>query len=256
MTPTVVRQRLKLASVSPQLMALYREGDMTLDCLMAFTVSDDHTAQEAAWFEASDWQRSPHAIRQRLTAAHVKADDRRARFVTVAAYIAAGGSVVTDLFQAESEGYLTDPALLDRLAGERLEREAEAVRGEGWAWVEIAPDVDYERLRSFGETKGKPQPLPAKQAKALAKAEREADTLREIDDLTDEQADRLDALETEIATLSEPDYLWSDRQKAKAGAIVSIAHDGKLIVRRGLIRPEDMKASKAEDGGEAETSGN
>jgi len=116
-------------------------------------------------------------------------------------------------FQTESEGYLTDPALLDRLAGEKLEREAAAVRGEGWKWVEIAPDADYDRLRSFWEVKGKPQPLPAQQAKALAKAEREADRLREIDDLTDEQADRLDALDTDIATLSEPDYLWSDRQK-------------------------------------------
>ena len=253
-TPTVVRQRLKLASVSPQLMALYREAGMTLDCLMAFTVSDDHEAQEAAWFEASGWQRSAHAIRQRLTAAHVQADDRRARFVTVAAYVAAGGGVVTDLFQTESEGYLTDPALLDRLAGEKLEREAAAVRGEGWKWVEIAPDADYDRLRSFWEVKGKPQPLPAQQAKALAKAEGEADRLRELDELTDEQADRLDALDTEIAALSEPDYLWSDRQKAKAGAILSIGHDGQLVVLRGLIRPEDMKAAKADDG-EAEPSG-
>ena len=109
-TPTVVRQRLKLAAVSPKLMALYREGDMTLDCLMAFTVSDDHEAQEAAWFDASGWQRSAHAIRQRLTAAHVQADDRRALFVTVAAYVAAGGAVVTDLFQTEGEGY---PALAE-----------------------------------------------------------------------------------------------------------------------------------------------
>src|SRR5271154_2431700 len=30
-TPTVVRQRMKLASVSPKLMALYRKAEMTLD---------------------------------------------------------------------------------------------------------------------------------------------------------------------------------------------------------------------------------
>ena len=144
-TPTVVRQRLKLAAVSPKLMALYRKADMTLDQLMAFTVSDDHAAQEAAWFDAPDWQRSAHAIRQTLTAAHVRADDRRARFVTVEAYVAAGGSVITDLFRAESESYLTDPALLDRLVNEKLEREAEAVRQEGWKWVEIMPDPAARR---------------------------------------------------------------------------------------------------------------
>jgi hypothetical protein len=40
---------------------------MTLDLLMAFTLSDDHAAQEAAWFDRPDWQRSAHAIRQTLT---------------------------------------------------------------------------------------------------------------------------------------------------------------------------------------------
>jgi ParB family chromosome partitioning protein len=247
-TPTVVRQRLKLAAVSPKLMAIYRKGEMTLDCLMAFTVSDDHKAQEAAWFEASDWQRSGHAIRQRLTAAHVRADDPHACFVTVAAYVAAGGGVVTDLFQTESEGYLTNPALLDRLVAEKLESEAAPVRGEGWAWVEIMPDADYGTLRSFGEIKGKPQPLPPQQAKALAKAEREANKLSEIDDPTDEQAERLDALETEIRALSKPDYVWSGQQKAKAGAILSIGRDGQLRVLRGLIKPEDKQAVKTEEG--------
>jgi ParB family chromosome partitioning protein len=246
-TPTVVRQRLKLAAVSPVLMNLYREAEMTLDQLMAFTINDDHAAQEAAWFDAPDWQRSAYAIRQRLTAAHVKSGDRRARFVTVAAYTAAGGGVVTDLFRSEDESYLTDPALLDRLADEKLEREAEAVRQEGWPWVQILPDADFDTLRSFGEVKGKRQPLPAKQAKALAKAEREADRLREADELTDKEAERLDVLEAEIAVLSEHEYVWSDRQKARAGAVISLEHDGRLAVLRGLIRPEDMKAKKPTD---------
>src|SRR5208283_5019599 len=108
--------------------------------LMAFTVSDDHAAQEAAWFDAPQWQRSAQAIRQTLTAAHVAADDWRARFVTVEAYVGAGGSVITDLFQSRSGSYLTDPALLDRMVSEKLEREADTVRQEGWKWVEIMPD--------------------------------------------------------------------------------------------------------------------
>ena len=50
-------------------LALYRKAAMSLDQLMAFTVSDDHAAQEAAWFDAPEWQRNASAIRQRLTAA-------------------------------------------------------------------------------------------------------------------------------------------------------------------------------------------
>jgi hypothetical protein len=42
----------------------------------------------------------------------VRGDDWRAQFVTVEAYAAAGGGVITDLFRKEGEGYLTDPALL------------------------------------------------------------------------------------------------------------------------------------------------
>jgi ParB family chromosome partitioning protein len=257
-TPTVVRQRLKLASVSPKLMALYREKGLTLDQLMAFTVSDDHAAQEAAWFEVPEWQRSAHAIRQTLTAAHVGGDDPRAQFVTVAAYIEAGGGVITDLFQTESEGYLTDPALLDRLANEKLEREAESLRREGWSWVEIIPDPSgFDALPEFGAVRGKRQPLAAKQAKALAKLERERDSLSACDDLTDEQAERFDALDAEIAALSEAIFAFSDRQKARAGAIVSFDDRGKLVIMRGLLRPEDVTAKKPIDEaepGEAEQS--
>jgi ParB family chromosome partitioning protein len=57
-SPTVVKQRLKLGAVSPVLMALYREAEVTLDQIMAFTVSDDHAAQEAAWFDAPAHDRS------------------------------------------------------------------------------------------------------------------------------------------------------------------------------------------------------
>ena len=48
-TPAVVKQRLKLAAVSPALMARYRDGELTLDQLMAFTLTDDHGRQFEIW---------------------------------------------------------------------------------------------------------------------------------------------------------------------------------------------------------------
>ena len=125
----------------------YRAEVMSLDQLMAFTISDDHGAQETTWAELPAWNRHPDTIRRSLTQAHVEASDRRARFVGIEAYTAAGGHVLRDLFTPEHDGYLTDPALLDRLAAERLEREAEAIRTEGWKWVEIMPELDYAGLR-------------------------------------------------------------------------------------------------------------
>src|SRR3546814_14277144 len=51
-SPLVVQRRLKLANVSPRLMADYRAGGVTLEQLMALTITDDHAAQEAAFYGA------------------------------------------------------------------------------------------------------------------------------------------------------------------------------------------------------------
>jgi len=42
----VVRQRLRLASVSPRLLEVYAEDGMTLDQLMCFTINPDHARQQ------------------------------------------------------------------------------------------------------------------------------------------------------------------------------------------------------------------
>jgi ParB family chromosome partitioning protein len=87
--------------VSPKLIAAYRKEEMTLDCLMAFTVSDDHNAQEKAWASRSKWGIDPAAIRAALTEQHIEADSKLAKFVGVKAYEKAGGAVLRDLFDGE-----------------------------------------------------------------------------------------------------------------------------------------------------------
>ena len=66
-TPLVVRRRLRLANVSPRLLAACEAGEVSIEQLMALAITDDHKAQEAAWFEAPQWQRSPDALREHLT---------------------------------------------------------------------------------------------------------------------------------------------------------------------------------------------
>jgi len=48
-----------------------------------------------------------------------------------------------DLFEHDDGGWLQDPALLDRLAIERLQAQAETLRVEGWKWIVVAPDFPY-----------------------------------------------------------------------------------------------------------------
>jgi hypothetical protein len=95
--PLVVRQRLKLANVSAKIIAAYRKGELDLECVMAFAVTDDHKAQERVWKEwrtYPEYQREAEHIRAMLTEQHIDADSKLALFVTVKAYEKAGGSVI------------------------------------------------------------------------------------------------------------------------------------------------------------------
>ena len=138
----VVKQRLKLASVSPRLLDVYAEEGMTLDQLMAFTVNPDHERPGQVW-EALQHSHTkvPYYIRRLLTEGAVRAADKRAQFVGIDAYQAAGGAVMRDLFQQDDAGWLQNPALLDRLGCEKLEREAEAEMGGGRSRLSIRPHL-------------------------------------------------------------------------------------------------------------------
>ena len=79
---------------------------MSLEQLMAFTVTSDHARQEQVWDAIQkSWSKDPYQIRRMLTERAVRASDRRAVFVGLDAYEAAGGVVTRDLF-AEDEGRL------------------------------------------------------------------------------------------------------------------------------------------------------
>jgi len=129
----VVHQRLRLAAVSERLLEVYAEDGMTLEQLMGFTVNPDHARQEQVWDALQrSHTREAYQIRRMLTEGAVRASDKRAQFVGVEAYEEAGGIVLRDLFESDDGGWLQDPALLDRLVAEKLEREAGSLRAEGW----------------------------------------------------------------------------------------------------------------------------
>lgn len=142
-TPALVERRLKLAKVSPRLRGLFRKGELTLDHMMAFTVGDDHIAQERVWKELPQWSRDPEDIRAALTGEALRFDHPLARFVGVEAYVAAGGGVMRDLFDEANEGYLSDRVLLLRLAGDKLDAAVAEVKAEGWKWVKAELERDY-----------------------------------------------------------------------------------------------------------------
>ncbi|WP_375414995.1 ParB/RepB/Spo0J family partition protein [uncultured Bradyrhizobium sp.] len=234
-TPAVVRQRLKLAAVHPALIEVYRSGGMSLEQLTAFAITDDTEAQTRVWGELGD-RTSRRDILSALTEAHLPASDPRAAFVSIEAYRAAGGAIVQDLFEAEGQGYFADAALVMRLASEKLGAIADAIKGEGWKWIEIMPRLDYAAVAQFRRVYPKPKDLSEEDQQRLEALEAEYESLEY--DVDDEAAEAITRLEEEIAALQgEPVY--ETEAVGRSGCIVSLDFNGTPRIERGLVRPED-----------------
>lgn len=240
----VVKQRLRLASVSEKLLGIYAEDGMTLEQLMAFTVTSDHARQEKVW-EAlqQSYNKEPYLIRRQLTESAVRASDRRAQFVGLDAYEAAGGGVLRDLFEEDGGGWLQDVALLDRLATEKLAAEAEKIAAEGWKWIEMAVDFQYGHAQHLRRLDGVEVELtPDEEATFDALTAEQAKLESEYegaDELPDEVDARLGEIEEALAAFDSRAVRYEPAEIARAGVFVSIDADGHLAADRGYVRPED-----------------
>lgn len=235
-TPAVVKQRLKLAVVSPVLMRIYREGGMALDQLAAFTLTDDHARQEQIWSRLP-YDNSRRQIILMLNEENIEATDRRVIFVGLEAYQAAGGVITRDLFDDEHEGFLTDPELLNQLVEAKLEQIAETVRTEGWKWVEVLPRYDHTAVADMRRVY---PDEPALSEDVEAKIETLEAVLQalEFGDESEEANAEAESLEKQIAALRGDDVF--DREDvSRAGVIISVGYDGEARIERGFIRPED-----------------
>jgi ParB family chromosome partitioning protein len=274
---STVRKRLALARVSSVIFAAYRAGELDLEALQAFTITDDHAAQESVWDNLPASHRgNARAIRQALTEGDVPGRDRRVRFVGLDAYEAAGGAVRRDLFDPEGGGTVQDAVLLDALARAKLDSIAAGLLAEGWKWTGARLSFGWDERREFLEAEMDPIPLPD-DLKA------EADSLwaelsalfghnddHDDDDHHEEEGDhdedgtvserraRIAAIQARLDEVDPAARGWPDHVKARAGAIVTLAHDGTVEIDRGLIRPEDVDApnSSQDDTLPAELEGN
>jgi len=228
-SPLFVRQRLKLANVAPRFIKAYRAEEIRLDQLEALAITDDQQAQGKVWDSLRhDWERSPHNLRSLLTEKHVSSSDRRARFVGVEAYVAAGGTLERDLFDEENEGYLADPALLDQLVTDRSAGVVADLHAQGWAWAEVHL---ADKLQA--------------ELDAIDQASNEEEPSEEAEGRRDQIEDRLDKIE---AGQTE----FTSEQKSQAGVIVTIGHDGKPVYHCGLVERRSKGAST--NGADSESS--
>ena len=236
-----VKRLLKLASVAPKLVELYRAGKLSLDAVMAFTISDDQDKQLAC-YEALKSSPYDYRIRQYLTDTYMESTDSLVKFVGLAAYKKAGGATAGDLFQNVT--YIANPEIVMALVDKKLERAAQKA-GKGWKWVETVHS--YSAAGRIGRV------IPAGYLDLPPELDEQIKALdAEWDELqyksSDEWTDQDDVREAELRSLlkelehkRETYRGYTDEQKANCGVVVYVNRDGAAATLACVIKPEDAK---------------
>src|SRR3546814_20587031 len=97
--------------------------------------------------------------------------NRLVQYVGIEAYLAAGGSVTRDLFSSTDQevAALTDGALVQKLATDKLAQDAQALAGEGWKWIETSlQSIHHAHLARYPTPHPRPTPLTDAPAPAPA----------------------------------------------------------------------------------------
>ena len=247
-TERLVEQRLRLGNAAPELLDAYRADEIDLETLKAFSVTTDHDRQRtirekvsAQGYRPAAWQ-----VKRLLTEERAPASAPMVRFVGVAAYEAAGGPVLRDLFADECEHgvWLEDPALLIELALKKLQAAADELATR-WKWAEAMADVDWSATARFGRIHPEPGEPTDEEKAEIEKLRTRHDELVNMDEdqWTDELVEEAEAIEPrldEIEAEVESRARFKRKDFATAGCIATIGRDGSLQVIQGLVRPEDM----------------
>jgi ParB family chromosome partitioning protein len=252
-TEKQVLQRMKLARVAPVILKAYRAEEISLEVVMAFTITDDQKRQAKVFKELQGWMRdNPREIRARLTDKMVRKDDCIARFVGISRYEKAGGTLRTDLFG--DEVFLENPELLQALAKEKLTAAIEALQAEGWSWIETEDTSLAYRCEHLEPAPESAPTALIKERDKLKKKIAEFEEKYQAASDEDEEEELLDArnkAEGELEVVDdklEAYKTYTPEQKSISGCCVSIDHGGKLDITKGLVRPEDRrKSSQPED---------
>jgi ParB family transcriptional regulator, chromosome partitioning protein len=255
-----VRQMLKLGNADARLLRDFRAGELSLDCLTAFAITDDRKRQMKVYRSLKDSHSlTPRAIRAALTDTMAEAGSKLARFVGLDAYRDAGGTMQSDLFS--DAVYLENPALLNDLADARLDTVRRELEAEGWGWVVVSPERDWEIVSACGRIYPQSGEVPLELAEQRQAVEKELADIAEALESTESDAliDAQEAAEARLAEIGariealaayDPDHV------AIAGCYASIDQNGSLRIERGLVRKADMKRlAKPEDAPERKPKG-
>ena len=246
-----VQRRLKLANVAPELMALYRKGNLQLDQMMAFAQMDDPVRQVMLYKSLPSHNRSAQTIRRMVAEDEVSINDPRVKLVGLKTYVDAGGGVRSDLFSDKGERYLTDPLLLEMLMSDLMETHAADLRAQGWGFVDLHPEFSYSQQGQYFALPTRTlEESPVHKAKRVTlEAELQAAQKRldecDDDDKLDELQKEVDKVDTKLEELAAQLVDANPRDKDLGGVVLTI-EDGKVKCITNLAQAANRKQVLAE----------
>ncbi|TVV76963.1 ParB/RepB/Spo0J family partition protein [Sphingomonas solaris] len=221
LTRRFIEGRLRLASLAEPIFDALASGKITLDLAKAYASTASHERQLMVWNSyGNSSYHSADTIRRVIANEAMKSNDPIARLVGADAYAVAGGVVDRDLFSDSGDRW-TNPEIAQTLAAALMEAEAKRVGDElGLAWIRpIATNSTWEAARSLFRVNLPTQPM------------------------TDEEATRLDEIETRIGVLQ--DEMENEDLDEDAFKLLDAEHDTlheelEALQRRPKILPAEL----------------
>lgn len=264
-TEKFVAGRLRLAGLADPVFDALASNAITLDVAMAYASTSDTERQAAVFAQMGEgyYRSNVSEIRRQLAAYSYRASDPRALLVGRDAYLAAGGRIDKDLFSdADSESWL-DTQIVDHLAEEALSAAAETIRArDGFQEVRVVPatHVPYTQTYALQPLRGELPPLTQAQEDRQAEIEAALEEMAAAYDNEDYEASeddelRNEALEAELASITDRAPILTDEQKSAAVAYVVIGPDGAPRLHEQLYVAPEPEPDEEETASEPDNAG-
>lgn len=234
LTERFVLGRLRLAGLADPVFDALADGTITLDVAKAYGSITDTARQAAVFEELADGYYATNCaeIRRRLSSGFYRGNDPKAMLIGRDAYLAAGGRIDGDLFSDNASENWIDSDIVETLAQERLEAAAADLRStEGFGELRVVchSRIPYMETIGLDPVEGEPAELTPEEEDRQRAIEVELETIAENadeDGYSDEEIERIEALEAEYQGLTERPLVLGADQKAASLAYLVIGDDG------------------------------
>ena len=264
LTERFVLGRLRLANLAEPIFDALRDGEITIEVATAYASTSDTERQAAVFAQLNGayYHNNVGEIRRTLASGSYKGGDPKALLVGREAYVAEGGRIDSDLFSDGASEVWLDGDLLDRLAQARLEQEAASLQErDGFAEVRTVQAGHIPYSETYRLTRLMGTPVPLSETAVARKAEIEAELAaiaadaEQADEYSEEQTERIEALEEELGTVVDTGAVISDEQRAGAIAYMVIGADGQPRLHEEYFLAPEPDPVPAEGDEEPELTG-